>query len=87
MSFERNVPSVTFELERTIQPIYTGGDVVLDNTGRFLVSCLSEDVVITDLNTGESLARIDGVRSPVGRTQLEYMLKHNIGWRIYHCAF
>lgn len=51
----------TFEPERTIQPIYTGGDVAIDRTGRVLATCLGEEAVLTDLNNGETLARIDGV--------------------------
>jgi U3 small nucleolar RNA-associated protein 13 len=51
----------TFEAQRVIQPIYTGGSVALDNSGRILVTCLGEDALITDLNTGKQLARIEGV--------------------------
>ena len=51
----------TFEPERTIQPIYTGGDVALDQEGRILATCLGEDALLTDLGTGEQLARIEGV--------------------------
>lgn len=51
----------TFEAQRVIQPIYTGGSVALDNTGRILATCLGEDALITDLNTGKQLARIEGV--------------------------
>ena len=50
----------TFEPEETIQPIYTGGSVALDNSGRILATCLGEDALITDLNTGKELARIEG---------------------------
>ncbi|PQE04289.1 hypothetical protein CJF30_00010073 [Rutstroemia sp. NJR-2017a BBW] len=50
----------TFEPERTIQPIYTGGSVALDKTGRILATTLGEDVLVTDLNTGRELARIEG---------------------------
>lgn len=53
----------TFEVERTIQPIYTGGDVALDQDGRILATCLGEDALLTDLGTGEQLARIEGVCS------------------------
>lgn len=61
--------STTFEPERTIQPIYTGGSVALDHSGRLLASCLGEEALITDLNTGKELARIEGVRcSIVGQT-------------------
>lgn len=55
--------NTTFEPERVIQPIYTGGDVVLDRGGRILASCLGEEAVLTDLYTGEALARLEGVCS------------------------
>lgn len=51
----------TFEVQRVIQPIYTGGSVALDTTGRILATCLGEDALITDLNNGKQLARIEGV--------------------------
>ncbi len=51
----------TFEAQRVIQPIYTGGSVALDKTGRILATCLGEDALLTDLNTGKQLARIEGV--------------------------
>jgi U3 small nucleolar RNA-associated protein 13 len=53
----------TFEAEKVIQPIYTGGSIALDITGRILATCLGEDALITDLNTGKQLARIEGVCS------------------------
>lgn len=51
----------TFEPENTIQPIYTGGSVALDQSGRLLASTLGEDALLTDLHTGKQLARIEGV--------------------------
>ena len=51
----------TFEPDRVIQPLYTGGSVALSQDGRILATCLGEDVLISDLNTGEHLARIEGV--------------------------
>ena len=51
----------TFEPAKSIQPIYTGGGVAVDQSGRILASCLGEDVLLTDLNSGEQLARIEGV--------------------------
>jgi len=52
---------VTFDPENTIQPIYTGGSVSLDHTGRILATPLGEDALLTDLNTGKQLAKIEGV--------------------------
>lgn len=53
----------TFEVEKVIQPIYTGGDVALDKSGRVLATCLGEEALITDLNNGDLLARVEGVGS------------------------
>ena len=64
MQRARSTISTTFEPEHIIQPIYTGGDVALSQDGRILATCLGEDAVLTDLATGELLARIDGVRDP-----------------------
>lgn len=51
----------TFEVSRTIQPIYVGGSVSLSRNGRILATCLGEDALLTDLATGTELARIEGV--------------------------
>ena len=59
--FPRATVTTTFEADRTIQPFYTGGDVVLDRQGRILATCLGEDALLTDLSTGGLLARIEGV--------------------------
>ena len=83
---QRNASSITFQPELTIQPIYTGGDVAIDNTGRILASCLGEEVVITNLDVGESLARIDGVGGRCVRDEGN-MLNVVIGWRNCHCTF
>ncbi|CAL3963138.1 unnamed protein product [Diplocarpon coronariae] len=50
----------TFEPEHTIQPIYTGGSVALDQDGRILATTLGEDALLTDLATGKQLAKIEG---------------------------
>lgn len=51
----------TFEAEHTIQPIYTGGSVALDKSGRILATTLGEDVLLTDLTSGRQLTKIEGV--------------------------
>ncbi|PGH32879.1 U3 small nucleolar RNA-associated protein 13 [[Emmonsia] crescens] len=50
----------TFEVANTIRPIYTGGSVSLDASGQFLVTCVGEDVLITDLKSGGQLTTIEG---------------------------
>ncbi len=52
----------TFDVAHTIQPIYTGGSVALDTSGSILATTLGEDAMLTDLNTGGQLAKIEGVR-------------------------
>ncbi len=74
----------TFEPEKTIQPFYTGGSVALDTTGRILTTCLGEDAIVTDLNTGEQLARVEGV-CPVVMLRIEWVADAvGLGWREYH---
>ena len=61
----RNRITTTYEPDRIIQPIYTGGDVALDEEGRILATCLGEEAALTDLDTGQLLARIEGVCLPL----------------------
>lgn len=51
----------TFEPERVIQPLHTGGSVSLSQNGRILATCLGEDALLTDITTDRELARIEGV--------------------------
>jgi len=60
MAYKANVKT-TFEPSRIIQPIHTGGSVALSQDGKVIATCLGEEALLTDLNTGEHLARIEGV--------------------------
>jgi hypothetical protein len=71
----------TFEPEHTIRPIYTGGSVALDNAGRILATTLGEDALLTDLNTGRQLARIEGACLRTQSYELIHMLTIFTGWR------
>ena len=51
----------TYKAEKVIQPIYTGGDVAVDARGRTLATCLGEEVLLTDTDTGDLLSRVEGV--------------------------
>jgi U3 small nucleolar RNA-associated protein 13 len=51
----------TFERSRVIQPIYPGGSVALSQDGKILATTLDDAVLLTDLDTGAHLARVDGV--------------------------
>ena len=55
------VVKTTFEASRTLRPIYTGGSTALDASGRILVTCVGEDALIVDLETGDQLASFEGV--------------------------
>ena len=57
----RTKSTTTYHPERTIQPIHTGGHVALDREGHILATCLGEEALLTDLGTGDLLARIEGV--------------------------
>ncbi|KAF2666047.1 U3 small nucleolar RNA-associated protein [Microthyrium microscopicum] len=50
----------TYDPAKVIQPIFTRGNVAITSDGRLLASCVEEDVLITDLKTGEELASIEG---------------------------
>jgi hypothetical protein len=61
----RSAVRTTYEVKRTIQPIYSGGSVALSRDGRILAACLGEDALLTGVTTGLELARIEGVRWPL----------------------
>lgn len=69
MAYKADVKT-TFEADRVIQPIYTGGSVALGNNGRVLASTLGEEALLTDLNTGAHLARVEGVSAVTCRLEL-----------------
>jgi U3 small nucleolar RNA-associated protein 13 len=59
----------TFEPAKVIQPIFTRGNVAIAEDGRILATCLDEDVLLTDLRSGDELARIEGVGVWCGSVQ------------------
>jgi U3 small nucleolar RNA-associated protein 13 len=61
MMAARSKSLVTFAPVKVIQPIYTRGNISLSQDGRILASCLDEDVLLTDLGSGQELARLEGV--------------------------
>jgi U3 small nucleolar RNA-associated protein 13 len=58
----------TFEASRVIQPIYTGGSVALSGNGKLLATCLGEEALLSSLETGEHLARVEGVSRSLRRS-------------------
>jgi len=57
---QRASVKTTYEVGRTLQPIYSGGSLALSEDGRLLAASLGEDVLLTDLSTGKELGRIEG---------------------------
>ena len=57
----RSKAATTFDVDRAIQPIYSGGDVCLDQDGRTLATCLGEETLLTDAISGAFLGRVEGV--------------------------
>lgn len=60
MSAQRSAVKTTYEVGRTIQPIYSGGSLALSQDGRILAASLGEDVLLTDLTNGQELGRVEG---------------------------
>ncbi|KAL7266508.1 U3 small nucleolar RNA-associated protein 13 [Rhizina undulata] len=53
----------TFSPAKVIKLFYTAGKVSLYQSGKILVTTLNEDVLIVDIESGEELARIEGIHS------------------------
>jgi U3 small nucleolar RNA-associated protein 13 len=66
----------TFEVAGTIEPIYTGGSISGDATGRYLATSVDEDVFIVDIETGKPLARIEGDGEPLTSIALSPNASH-----------
>lgn len=66
----------TFEPAKTIEPIYTGGDVCLDRSGRLLATCVEEDALIVNLENGERIFRIGNDGEPVTSLALSPSASH-----------
>ncbi|KAH8891296.1 WD40 repeat-like protein [Thozetella sp. PMI_491] len=60
----------TFEADKVIQPIFTGGSVALDNGAKLLATTLGEDAVLTNLTTGRHIAKIEGDGEPISTLTL-----------------
>ncbi|KAF2134238.1 WD40 repeat-like protein, partial [Dothidotthia symphoricarpi CBS 119687] len=58
MAAQRAAVKTTYEVNRTLQPIYSGGSLALSEDGRILAASLGEDVLLTDLSNGKELGRV-----------------------------
>ncbi|KAM0749156.1 WD40 repeat-like protein [Meredithblackwellia eburnea MCA 4105] len=49
----------SFKVSQTIEPIHTGGPAALSGNSAWLVSTLNEQPVVTDISTGDRVAKLD----------------------------
>jgi hypothetical protein len=54
-------PVLSFKKARTIAPLYTGGPVAITHNGLWLVTCIGEQALLTDLESGAEICRFAGV--------------------------
>ncbi|KAH9064076.1 U3 small nucleolar RNA-associated protein [Lactarius vividus] len=54
-----------FKKARTIAPLYTGGPVAITRDGLWLVTCVGEQAVLTDLESGAEICRFSGDTEPI----------------------
>ena len=52
---------VSFKNARSIGPLHTGGPVAITSDGVRLVTCVSEDILLTDVSTGAEICRFASV--------------------------
>lgn len=50
----------TFDVNRVLRPIFTGGAVSIDNDARILATTIGEDAILTEPATGKHLGQIEG---------------------------
>ncbi|RMZ80771.1 hypothetical protein DV738_g2663, partial [Chaetothyriales sp. CBS 135597] len=61
MAIKANISTLTtYEPARSIEPIYTGGNVSANRAGSLLATCVDEDVLVIETSTGKPLCRIEG---------------------------
>jgi U3 small nucleolar RNA-associated protein 13 len=58
-------PALSFKKARTIAPLYTGGPVAITQNGLWLVTCVGEQALLTDLQSGAGICRFSGVLYPI----------------------
>ncbi|KAF4120464.1 U3 small nucleolar RNA-associated protein 13 [Geosmithia morbida] len=50
----------TFDVDKVLRPIFTGGSVSIDNDARVLATTMGEDAILTEPATGRHLGQIEG---------------------------
>lgn len=57
----------TFDVDRVIRPIFTGGSVSIDNDAQILATTIGEEAILTNPTNGRHLGQIEGVRGSIAR--------------------
>ncbi|KAH3986102.1 hypothetical protein HBI25_027370 [Parastagonospora nodorum] len=89
---QRAAVKTTYEVGRTLQPIYSGGSLSLSEDGRILAASLGEDVLFTDLTNGKELGRVEGDGEAITSLALTPSASHliicsrSLSMRIYSVA-
>lgn len=73
----------TFDVERVIRPVYTGGSVAIDNKAQILATTLGEDAILTNPSNGKHLAKIEGVSGAPRVCKIEWKADWIKGCRSY----
>ncbi|KAH7391946.1 WD40-repeat-containing domain protein [Pyrenochaeta sp. MPI-SDFR-AT-0127] len=90
---QRATVRTTYEVGRTLQPIYSGGSLALSADGRILAATLGEDVLLTNLTNGKELGRVEGDGEAITALALTPSASHliicsrSLSLRIYAIAF
>jgi U3 small nucleolar RNA-associated protein 13 len=71
---QRAAVRTTYEFDRALQPIYSGGSLSLSEDGRILAASLGEDVLLTDLTNGKELGRVEGDGEVITALACRYFL-------------
>jgi U3 small nucleolar RNA-associated protein 13 len=72
---QRAAVRTTYEVDRTLQPIYSGGSLSLSEDGRILAAALGEEVLLTDLTNGKELGRVEGDGEVITALACQYISK------------
>ncbi|KZS93303.1 U3 small nucleolar RNA-associated protein [Sistotremastrum niveocremeum HHB9708] len=65
-----------FRQKKAISPLYTAGPVVVTDDGHFLFSCVQEDVLVTQLETGVEQRRFSGDSTAVTALAISPASRH-----------
>jgi hypothetical protein len=64
-AFVRNrMEKTAFQEVGKIEPLYTGGKLVVSSTGEFFVCACTDELYVVEFSTGKVVKRFEGVSQP-----------------------